>query len=1728
MAVVLLLAGAQPAGAATTEHVYARGDAVFHGSTGDTPLASNVTGMARTPSGGGYRLTTGTGRVFVFGDAGFYGDLSWTPYSPIVDMAATPSGNGYWLVAADGGIYSWGEAPYYGSMGGQPLGGPIVAIEAAVDGNGYWLTGADGAVYSFGAAGFHGSMQGAPLNHPVVDMEATAGGDGYWLLARDGGVFTFGAGQFYGSPGGTGITAAAFGATADDQGYWVAATNGTISNYGNAAAFDAVTGARPLTAMAVTPSGAGLWLASEGAGPGGVAGSVIDDTGAPAPEVCVGVYAGAPNWRSFQGRTDASGSYAITDVPAGDYTVYVNDCDGADYLYTSVPSITVRSGETTRLDVTVQRAAKVSGVVTDEAGAPVSNICVMAWDRTTSYGYGGRTTETGSYRLAGMEPSDYAVEFAPCYDAENWETEWWDDKPSRDAADPLVLAVGEHRTDIDAVVGRGASISGVVAPPGEYFACVKAYDPTGDTVAYAYTSVTGHYRLTGLRADDYKVQFGQCDQQATLAPEWWDDQPTMATADVVTTTRGGAVEGIDANLVPGGKVTGTVIDAAGRPAAGTCVEARDVDGTYATWATTQDDGNYTVTGLGNSSYLVRAFDCGNGIYGEEWYNEAASAAEADPVAVTAGGVVSGIDFTVTGAAGTLLGTVVDSTGVPLRDVCAMADDANGNRWYAWTDADGNYRFRPMPSGSYKLMFSDCGQYGYQTEYYDEQTSLAAATPVEVVAGQDTVVDEDFGTVRAPNAPSYVATYAGDSTVYVSWPATWGNGGRPVTGYTVTVHPTGTTITTSETGVTVDGLTNGETYWFTVRATNAVGDSSETSSGLATPFAAPGAPTDVVAEPWYESAKVSWTAPADGGSPISHYVITGSDGTEVVASESPVLVGSLTNGETYTFTVKAMNQYGYGPESAPSNPVTPATDPGPPENVTATAGDGAATVNWTPPAWDGGSPVTSYTVYNGVTYEATTTTGTSLTVPGLTNGRSYYFVVTARNAVGESWGAESNSVTPAGPPPAPTNVSATAGNGSATVSWSASAANGSALTGYTVTASNGATATTTGTSLVFGGLTNGTSYTFTVRATNGVGDSAESAPSDPVTPAALPSVPTDVTATAGDGSATVSWSASAANGSALTGYTVTASNGATGTTTGTSLVFEGLANGTSYTFTVRATNGVGNSAESAPSNSVTPAGLPAVPTGVSATAGDQSATVSWTASADNGSAITGYTVTASNGATATTSGTSLVFGSLTNGTSYTFTVRATNGVGDSAESAPSNAVTPSGVPDAPSGVSATPGDSSATVSWTAPADNGNPITGYTVTASTGATATTAGTSLVFGNLTNGTSYTFTVRATSSVGDSAESAPSNAVTPAGTPTAPTEVTAVAGDGSATVSWTASAANGSAITGYTVTASSGASATTADTSVVFGGLANGTSYTFTVRATNGVGDSAESAPSNAVTPAGLPAAPTGVTATAGNQSATVSWTASVDNGSVVSGYTVTASNGATATTDGTSLVFSGLTNGTSYTFTVRATNGIGDSAESAPSNAVTPATTPDAPTNVSATAGNMSARVSWTAPASDGGSPVTLYTVTSSGGTTATTTSTSVVVTGLTNLTSYTFTVRATNAMGDSAESAPSNAVIPLPVPGSPLSVRAEGGDGSALVTWTAPASDGGTPILNYTVTVVGTSTNVTVPGSARSATVPGLTNGQRYTFTATATNAVGTSPPSDESNSVKARRIGGRAA
>lgn len=625
---------------------------------------------------------------------------------------------------------------------------------------------------------------------------------------------------------------------------------------------------------------------------------------------------------------------------------------------------------------------------------------------------------------------------------------------------------------------------------------------------------------------------------------------------------------------------------------------------------------------------------------------------------------------------------------------------------------------------------------------------------------------------------------------------------------------------------------------------------------------------------------------------------------------------------------------------------------------------------------------------------------------------------------------------------------------------------------------------------------------------------------------VPMAPTQVVAVGGDRQAVVTWHAPPDPGSPILGYTVFASPGeATASVMGPEATVTGLVNGARYTFTVVARNAMGEGATSLPSRPVTPLGVPGAPRAVTAVSGVGSALVAWKEPSDNGgSEVMGYVVTSNPGAVVVTSVAKIdnkvnVTG-LVPGTRYTFTVAAKNAVGVGPASAPSDEVTTAKLPGAPPSVIAMAGDARATVSWTAPSDDGGgPITGYQVfNAASALVATTMGeTQAVVTGLPNGTGAAFFVRAGNAVGLGPPSPFSNTVTPVGAPGAPTSVVASAGIGKASLSWTPPAnTGGSPVVEYVVTSNpAGYTANTAAPQATVLGLVNGTSYRFTVTARNIAGSGPPSVPSNAVTPAAVPGAPTVAYASAGNAQAVVSWVAPLDDGGApVTSYVVTSSpGGLTATAVGTTQVaVTGLTNGTLYTFTVRAKNVAGLGPPSLSSNAVTPITVPGPPSGVTATEGNGSSTISWTPPADTGGAAITGYAVTASpGGLKVSTTATTATLSGLTNGTTYTFTVTASNPAGVGPPSAPSSPATPGTQPGPPGNVLAVVTSSTEVtVTWTPPTNDGGRPITGYQVTSIPGGVLATTGFATLTVVMGGLTTGVAYQFAVHAKTQLGAGP------------------
>lgn len=459
-------------------------------------------------------------------------------------------------------------------------------------------------------------------------------------------------------------------------------------------------------------------------------------------------------------------------------------------------------------------------------------------------------------------------------------------------------------------------------------------------------------------------------------------------------------------------------------------------------------------------------------------------------------------------------------------------------------------------------------------------------------------------------------------------------------------------------------------------------------------------------------------------------------------------------------------------------------------------------------------------------------------------------------------------------------------------------------------------------------------------------------------------------------------------------------------------------------TVSASNGIGAAATQNFEISIT-AVAPGPPTGVVATRGNASVSVSFVSPVNTGgSAISSYEATCG---TQSASGTAapIVVTNLSNGVAVTCTVIATNAAGSSVPSAASNSVTPATIPGVPTNLAATPGEGSASFQFSPPASNGGAaIIDYTVTCAPGNRQVTGtGSPLTLSGLTNGTTYTCSVRARNEVGSGAASATID-VTPGGA-VAITSAPLPAGSFGVAYSHTVTASGSPAPT-FSISAGSLPAGLTLD---AISGVVSGTpvsvgTSTGTITASNGVGTPATQNFSVSIA-AVAPGAPTGVVATRGNASVSVSFVAPVNTGGVaIDSYEATC-GGQSASGVAAPIIVGNLVNGVAVTCTVSATNIAGTSAPSAPSNSVTPATVPGAPAITAATPGNGSASFQFTPPASDGGSAIIDYTVLCSPGNGQVSGANSpLTLSGLSNGTTYACTVTARNDVGSGMASAPAN--------------------------------------------------------------------------------------------------------
>ena len=726
---------------------------------------------------------------------------------------------------------------------------------------------------------------------------------------------------------------------------------------------------------------------------------------------------------------------------------------------------------------------------------------------------------------------------------------------------------------------------------------------------------------------------------------------------------------------------------------------------------------------------------------------------------------------------------------------------------------------------------------------------------------------------------------------------------------------------------------------------------------------PSAPTRLVATPGDRSVSIAFTPPAStGGGAIVAYEYSLNRGTYIrpvpAVTSSPLVISGLVNYTSYLVEIRAVTASGVG---APSEAVAvePFAPLGAPTNLVATPGDGSASIAFTPPVNNGGSPVLTYEYsvdgsdfFGSVPMSA----ASPKFVRGLLNGRTHSIRLRAITALGAGPPSAAVTVVPVGPLLAPYNLVATAGDRSATVAFVAPMPQrGTPVRNVEYSLDDGRTwvarsPQSVSSPVSIAGLTNGTSYLIRLRAVDGSGP-GEASGAVSVVPVGRPVAPTNLVATAGDSSVTVSFVPPASDGgSPILNLEYSLDDGRTWVarsprSVSSPVSITGLTNGTMYAIRLRAVNASGPGTTSSAVVAV-PQTIPGAPTIASIAASNQQLTVSFAApSVTGGARISSYEYSLNGGAWMRVLGSSNPFtvSGLVNGTSYDVRLRAVNAAGPGVPSAAVTAV-PRAVPGAPVGLVATAGDASVSVAFTlATFVSGSETTnlefstdgGRTWTARTPASTVSP---IVVTGLANGVQVLVQLRAVNAVGAGSASRTVVAV-PRTVPGAPTGLSSLPGNRSASIAFVAPAFNGGSTIQwyeYSLDGATWVSSRRSGSPVAVPNLVNGTSYQVRLRAVNAAGPGPASDPVSVV-PRTVPQPPRIMSVVASGGTAVIGLAPPSDNG----GATVTAYlysvNGSSwvSIPPTTSLSITGLARGRSHRVLIQSVSSVGPSTSVASTN-------------------------------------------------------------------------------------------------------------------------------------------------------------------------------------------------
>ena len=514
-----------------------------------------------------------------------------------------------------------------------------------------------------------------------------------------------------------------------------------------------------VTGLAVTLSVVAPRLApavAEAAPPGGtgsLSGVVLDDGGAPLEGICVNVENGPG------AQTDVTGAYAILSLDAGSYLLQFSDCRPAQAFVTqwylgqldssSASSVTVLDGVDTPLaDVIMELGVSVTGTVRDGGGNPISGVNVNV-NPTAGSGAsaGAQTAQDGTYVTTPLPSGDYRVQFSD--PSMVWATQYWNQQFTPATAQSLSLSVlnGPVASGVDGMLAAAATVSGTVTDDGGQplaGICVSANIPRNggaDNVGQVTTAGDGTFTIPGLPPTDLRIQYRDCTPTPRYLDQWYGGASDPSSSPAVLVAPGEQRTGIDAVLLSGTSVSGTVTDGVGAPVSGINVNVNPTSSGPSGWAQTSADGTYTTGPLAPGDYRVQFSSPGpSPTWATQFWHQKPSWNTADVLTISAAGppIRTGVDASLTTAA-TVTGTVTGPTGQPVAGICvnAIINTPNGLDGLANTSTatDGTYTLGGLPPMDVRVVFEDCNRVGpYARQVWQASGNLDGATVISLTEG----------------------------------------------------------------------------------------------------------------------------------------------------------------------------------------------------------------------------------------------------------------------------------------------------------------------------------------------------------------------------------------------------------------------------------------------------------------------------------------------------------------------------------------------------------------------------------------------------------------------------------------------------------------------------------------------------------------------------------------------------------------------------------------------------------------------------------------------------------------------------------------------------------------------------------------------------------------------------------------------------------------------------------